>query len=184
MRTYEAIQLAIKAHDKQFRKLDGDIYAAHPLEVGIILASNNYDTDIIIAGILHDTVEDTYVTLEEIAYQFGDHVRDLVAGCSEEDKSLPWKDRKLAALDTVACCGDLGVKLIFCADKLSNIKSILRYIENSSDNDLWSKFNAGFNEQKWYYTESLKVLSDLEDTKMYIELKETIDLVFNDGEPI
>lgn len=178
MRTYEAIQLAIKAHDKQFRKLDGDIYAAHPLEVGIILASNNYDSDIIIAGILHDTVEDTYVTLEEIAFQFGDHVRYLVAGCSEDDKSLPWKDRKLSALDTVGNCGDIGVKLIFCADKISNIKSIIRYKENSSDSDLWSKFNAGFEDQKWYYTQSLRILSDLKDTKIYKELKESIDIVF------
>jgi len=178
MRTYEAIQLAIKAHDRQFRKLDGDIYAAHPLEVGIILASNNCDIDIIIAGILHDTVEDTYVTLEDIAFQFGNHVRDLVAGCSEEDKSLPWKERKLIALDTVENCGDIGVKLIFCADKLSNIKSIIRYKENSSDSDLWSKFNAGFDDQNWYYSESLKVLSDLKDTKMYSELKESIDIVF------
>ncbi|MGB3366817.1 MAG: HD domain-containing protein [Acidaminobacteraceae bacterium] len=178
MRTYEAIQLAIKAHDKQFRKLDGDIYAAHPIEVGIILASNNYETDIIIAGILHDTVEDTYVTLDDIASQFGNHVRSLVDGCSENDKSLAWKNRKLNALDTVENCDDIGVKLIFCADKLSNIQSIIRYKQNSSDKDLWSKFNAGFEDQKWYYTESLRVLNDLKDTKMYLELKDSIDIVF------
>lgn len=178
MRTYEAIQLAIKAHDKQFRKLDGDIYAAHPLEVGIILASNNYDTDIIIAGILHDTVEDTYVTLEDIAFQFGDHVKELVSGCSEKDKSLSWKERKLAALDTVINSSDIGIKLVFCADKLSNIKSIIRYMENSTDKDLWTKFNAGFEDQKWYYSQSLKVLNELSNTKMYLELEEAIETVF------
>lgn len=180
MRIYEAIQLAIKAHDKQFRKLDGDIYAAHPLEVGIILASNNYDEDIVIAGILHDTVEDTYVTLEDISYQFGDHVKNLVSGCSEKNKSLPWKERKIDALKTINSTDEIGIKLIFCADKLSNIKSIIRYKENSSDEDLWSKFNAGFEDQKWYYTQAINSLLDLKDTTMYIKLRECIGHVFYD----
>ncbi len=178
MRTYEAIQLAIRAHNNQYRKLDGDIYVAHPLEVGIILASNSYDTDIIIAGILHDTVEDTFVSLEDIGTQFGERVKNLVSGCSEKDKSLNWKERKIHALAAVENSLDPGVKVVFCADKLSNIKSILRYRECNPHMDLWSKFNAGFEEQKWYYTESLKILACLNGTKMYQDLKCTIDLVF------
>lgn len=178
MKIYEAIQLAIKAHQDQYRKLDGDIYAAHPIEVGIMLASHNFDEEVVIAGILHDTVEDTEVTLEDILEQFGERVHDLVKGCSERDKSLSWKERKIDALRVISLTNDNDVKAIFLADKLSNIKSMIRYMENGGTRDIWTKFNAGFEDQKWYFTEALRVLNTLDDLDMYQDLKLCIEKLF------
>jgi len=177
MRLYEAIQLAMKAHAKQVRKLDGDIYAAHPIEVGIMLSIADANEDVIIAGILHDTVEDTDVTLADIKAQFGDRVEELVRGCSEPDKSKSWKERKMQMLTFVNNGADFETKMIILADKLSNIRSIYRNLE-TMENCLWDKFNAGYEEQKWYLTEMCKALDDLSNLAMHEEYCRYVKLVF------
>ncbi len=177
MRLYEAIQMALNAHDKQVRKLDGDIYAAHPIEVGMILLKLNVSDDIVIAGILHDTVEDTDVTLEDIEMQFGRHVSRLVKGCSEPDKSLSWRTRKEYMLDYVENKADYDTKLIILADKLSNIRSIYRNLETMGD-ALWDKFNAGYEEQMWYSTEMCRALRELTGLAIYEEYCHYLKLVF------
>lgn len=177
MRLYEAIQLALNAHDKQIRKLDGDIYAAHPIEVGMMLLAMNADEDVVIAGILHDTIEDTYVTLSDIKDQFGNRVAELVKGCSEPDKSRPWSERKQYMLDFVKNDADFDMKMIILADKLSNIRSIYRNLETMGDK-LWDCFNAGYEDQKWYNTEMCKNLDDLSHITMHEEYCRYVKLVF------
>ena len=68
-----AYLLASKLHEGQFRQ-SGEPYITHPLYVAYILASTYNDTETIVAGLLHDTIEDTDITLEEIANQFGNSV--------------------------------------------------------------------------------------------------------------
>ncbi len=179
MRLYEAIQFAIKAHAKQVRKLDGDIYAAHPIEVGMMLSGIDAKEDVVIAGLLHDTVEDTYVTLEDIAEQFGERVAELVKGCSEPDKSLPWIDRKKYMLKFVTEHADFDTKTIILADKLSNIRSIYRNLETMGD-DLWDKFNAGYEEQKWYGYAMCDALKATDCLAMHEEYCRYLKLVFGD----
>lgn len=175
---YDAIKMALEAHDNQFRKLDGDIYAAHPIEVALLLASAGASEDVQIAGILHDTLEDTELTVEEIRTHFGNRVSDLVVACSEPDKDLPWKSRKENALAFMRSCGDPAVKLILLADKLSNIKSIHRNL-SIMEGALWDNFNAGFEEQKWYFRESLDALESLSDTDMYKRFAVYVHQVFD-----
>lgn len=177
MRLYEAIQLALKAHSKQIRKLDGDIYAAHPIEVGMMLLKVDASEDVVIAGILHDTVEDTYVTIEDIRKQFGDRVAELVKGCSEPDKSKPWLERKEFMLDFVVNKADFDMKMIILADKLSNIRSVYRNLETMGD-DLWDKFNAGYEEQKWYSVEMCRALNETSCLTMHEEFCRYVKLVF------
>jgi (p)ppGpp synthase/HD superfamily hydrolase len=176
MRLYEAIQLALNAHDKQLRKLDGDIYAAHPIEVGMILQGLDVSEDVVIAGILHDTVEDTSVTLKQIETQFGKQVSHLVKGCSEPDKNLPWKTRKEYMLDFVIHEADYDTQLIILADKLSNIRSVYRNLETMGDT-LWDKFNAGYEDQKWYGLEMSKALKGLSGLAIYEEYCHYLKLV-------
>ena len=86
----KAIEFAAKAHQGQMRKGQDVPYIVHPFTVSAILKEQNCDEHVIIAGLLHDTVEDTAVSLESLRFDFGDQIADLVAICTEPDKGLPW----------------------------------------------------------------------------------------------
>lgn len=173
MNIYNAIHLAIQAHDQQKRKVDNDIYVTHPLEVGMLLAKNGFSDEMIVAGVLHDTIEDTLLELESVRNQFGELVAEYVNACTEQNKSLPWLDRKLAYLKHMETA-PIEVLFIICADKISNIKSIYR----NQDDTIWSKFNAGYEDQKWYYNAVLRALAPISDHALYMELDHYIKAVF------
>ena len=175
---YKAIHMAIKAHENQVRKLDNDMYVAHPLEVGITLARHNMPEEVIVAGILHDTVEDTTLSLEDIEAEFGHLVRTYVDYCSEKNKCDSWKNRKIEYLNRLIDA-PIDVMYIVCADKLTNIKSIARHYERLG-HIIWDKFNAGFIDQKWYYLAILDILHPIHAHPLYIELEQTVKLVFKD----
>jgi (p)ppGpp synthase/HD superfamily hydrolase len=174
---YSAIQFTLIAHENQRRKIDGDIYAAHPIETAIMLASCGCDEDVIIAGLLHDTLEDTATTYEEILSQFGARVVSLVQECSERDKMQEWHVRKQETLQFIRTSASHEAKIIILSDKLSNIKSIHRGLKTLGD-DMWLRFNAGYEDQKWYFNEALDALAELEDMEMYKSLKNYISMVF------
>lgn len=176
MLIYKAIQMAIKAHEHQLRKLDNEVYVAHPIEVGVILAKHNLPDEVIIAGILHDTVEDTSLTLAQIESEFGSCVAAYVKLCSELNKSDPWKKRKLDYLEHLKHA-PIDVLYIVCVDKLTNIQSIQRNFEVYGS-AIWQKFNAGYEEQKWYYEAILERLSPISDHPLYKALQSAIRSVF------
>src|SRR5262245_64373722 len=95
-RTEHAIAMAIRAHDTQVRKGDGKLpYVVHPVTAALILSRYSGDEDTIIAGLLHDTIEDTLVTAEEIEREFGPKVRDIVLDVTESRlPNLSWETRK------------------------------------------------------------------------------------------
>ena len=94
---HNAIIYAAKKHEGQVRKGTDTPYIVHPMEVMQILTAAGCGEDVIVAGILHDTVEDTDATLEEISALFGEKVARLVAHESE-DKSKTWRERKSATI--------------------------------------------------------------------------------------
>lgn len=179
MRVYDAIEMAILAHKEQIRKLDGVIYVAHPIEVGMMLAQSGASEEVIIAGILHDTVEDTVITLGDIEKRFGARVMELVKACSEEDKSLSWRARKEAMLEKMCSGTDDEVNMILIADKISNLQSIYRNLEEMGDS-LWDCFNAGYEDQKWYFCSICDCLKDLAGTPFYDEMCGFVDKIFKD----
>ena len=131
-RVSKAVELAKKAHEGQFRKT-GEPYIVHPLAVKKILEEWGMDEDTIIAGVLHDTVEDTAVTLDDIRKEFGDSVAFLVdgvtklstarAGMRDIDTYLPeTKDNFLRLL--IALGADIRVLIIKLADRLHNIRTL------------------------------------------------------------
>lgn len=166
-----AIEFATKKHSGQFRKATTIPYILHPLEVLQILYSMRADTNLMIAGVLHDTVEDTDTTLDEIKELFGDDVAELVASNSE-DKSKSWDERKQHTIDELASAPK-RVKMLIMADKLSNIRSIAYDYEARGDG-LWKRFNAPKEKQAWYYDGILDALYDMQDIpdceKAYWEL--------------
>lgn len=148
-RLNRAIIFATEKHRGQFRKSTTIPYIMHPIEVMQILYSMRADTDLLIAGVLHDTVEDTDTTLDEIQQIFGDGVAELVASNSE-DKSKSWKERKQHTIDELAKAPQ-RVKMLVMADKLSNSRSLAIDYANIGD-ELWTRFNAPKEKQAWYYS--------------------------------
>jgi (p)ppGpp synthase/HD superfamily hydrolase len=152
---FDAIEFATNAHKGQLRKGSRLPYIYHPLAVGRILLEAGYETDIVIGGILHDTVEDTQVTIEEIASLFGERVAALVAGASEKNKADTWENRKRETIEKLDTA-DLGVCAVSCADKLDNIRSIRADIDVIGE-EVWKRFKRSKESQKWYYTRLVPV---------------------------
>ena len=131
-RIQQAIDIATKAHEGQLRKT-GEPYIIHPLAVMKILEEWNMDEDTIIAGILHDTVEDTNLTLKEIEDTFGKDVAFLVngvtklgkarAGMKDLDEYLPKTGDNLLKL-LIATGQDIRVLIIKLADRLHNLRTL------------------------------------------------------------
>lgn len=149
-RLYDAIELAARAHHGQVRKGTEIPYIVHPLAVAGILIRANCPEHLIIAGILHDTLEDTPVRLEEIRSQFGREVADLVVALSEPDKKAPWEERKAHTIDHLEQVATLDVLLVSVADKLDNMRAIRDGLESDGE-DFWLRFNRPRESQKWYY---------------------------------
>ena len=122
-----AYQTAEAAHAGQ-RRLSGEPFIEHPLAVAQILADLRLDTTTLEAGLLHDTVEDTTVSLETIEAEFGEDVAEIVDGLTKLDK-LQFQTRELAQAENVrkmivAMAGDIRVLLIKLADRLHNMRTL------------------------------------------------------------
>ncbi len=139
-RIQKAILFAIKTHEideKQKRKGKDIPYITHPLTVGLILSSAGASEDVVIAGILHDTIEDSIkenkVTREMIVEQFGEGVAELVLSVTEQDKSLSWEERKKEALEHIKTFSNDSL-LVKSADIVSNItETIDDYQKNGEE---------------------------------------------------
>ncbi|MBR1534983.1 MAG: HD domain-containing protein [Ruminococcus sp.] len=152
----EAIIYATVMHQGKVRKLGNTPYILHPLEVAQILSAMTNDQDVITAGILHDIVEDTDGTLEEIEKRFGERVAFLVSSESENDypgesKDASWKRRKEESLKVLKNTDDQGVRMLWLADKLANIRSLAGGYSEYGE-QLWESFHQRDPEmQHWYY---------------------------------
>lgn len=157
----------------QKRKGSGLPYIIHPMEVWQILRNNNCSTTVQVAGLLHDTLEDTDTSPEEIKEKFGADVLALVQ-TESEDKTKSWKERKQATLDALEKASH-ETKQVCCADKLSNCLAQL-YDYNQIGDALFERFNKESTPQLqgWYYKGIVKALSSLEGEKMYADLKDTV----------
>ncbi|HBE90791.1 MAG: hypothetical protein A3E37_02790 [Candidatus Andersenbacteria bacterium RIFCSPHIGHO2_12_FULL_46_9] len=136
----KAIRFAITAHDGQTRKGKDIPYITHPLTVALILSQVGASEDVIVAGILHDVVEDSDVELDDVQEQFGEPVADLVKAVTEEDKGLPWETRKRIALGHIKDMNHDAL-LLKSADVLHNLLELVHDGEEQGD-VVFEKFNA------------------------------------------
>ena len=177
-----AIVFAVRAHAGIERRGKGFPYIVHPMEAVEIVATITPDQELLAAAVLHDTVEDTDVTIEQIRAEFGDRVAALVASESEDkdsgvSKEESWHARKQAAIDRLASAS-LDSKIVALGDKLSNMRAIARDYAVQGDK-LWNLFNTKDpKEHEWHYRELANALSDLKDTFAYKEFEQLVNQVF------
>jgi (p)ppGpp synthase/HD superfamily hydrolase len=141
-RIEHAIALAVRAHEAQIRKGDGQLpYIVHPVTVALILSRFTGDEDTIIAGLLHDTLEDTLVTAGEIEQAFGEKVRDTVLDVTESPlPGLSWDTRKARYLRRLQTAPRPSL-LVAGADKIANLISMIAAHATVGDS-LWERFHA------------------------------------------
>ena len=157
-RIFQAIEFATKAHTGQFRKGTKVPYIVHPLGVCKILIEAGCSDEVVMAGILHDTVEDSSTTIADIRRSFGEEVASLVQGASEPDKSETWENRKQHTLESLGNA-PMDVVLVSLADKLDNIRDIRADYEKLGD-DVFSRFSRPKDKQEWYYRSMADVFSE------------------------
>ena len=132
-RMKQALQYAVLAHENQHR-LSGEPYIIHPIQVAKMLFEMGFNSDVIIAGLLHDTVEDTGTTLENLKNEFGSEVADLVDGVTKISriKSENIKQRQAENIRKMllSMVNDIRIILIKLADKLHNMRT-LEYLDRA-----------------------------------------------------
>lgn len=171
-----AIVFATKAHSGTLRKKDGIPYILHPMEVASIAGGITTDVEVLTAALLHDTVEDTNVTLDTIKSQFGDRVAALVASETEDKRrdrspAETWMQRKVESLAALRNAVDPGVRVLWLSDKLANMRSFARQYEKEGDR-MWKDYNqTDPAQQAWYYRTIEALTSDLKDTNAWKELR-------------
>ena len=178
-----AIVFAVQAHAGTERRGKGFPYIVHPMEAVAIVATMTADQELLAAAALHDTVEDTHVSVEDLRARFGERIAALVAqesdvmieNLSEEDS---WHARKQAAIDRLAAAPH-DAKMVALGDKLSNMRAIARDYADIGDT-LWNLFHTKDpKEHEWHYRGLAMALQELQDTWAYKEFVALIDQVFS-----
>ena len=180
-----AIVFAVRAHAGTERRGKGFPYIVHPMEAMEIVATITPDQELLAAAALHDTVEDTDVTVEQIREEFGDRIANLVASESDEfpeglSEEESWHMRKQAAIDRLGAASH-DAKIVALGDKLSNMRAIARDYALKGD-ALWSIFHVKDKaSHEWHYRGLEESLRELEGTFAFKELEGLVDRVFGDS---
>ena len=180
-----AIVFATRAHSGTYRKGTSIPYIVHPIEAAAIVSTMTADPDMIAAAVLHDVVEDTDATVEEISFFFNEHIARLVEAESENKrKDLPpqetWMVRKMETLEFLRTKADREAKILALADKLSNMRAIHRD-QNTVGDKLWERFNEkDKSKHGWMYRQVANALSELSDTFAWQEYDELVRKTFEE----
>jgi (p)ppGpp synthase/HD superfamily hydrolase len=154
-RVRDALRFAVEHHGDRLRKGSIGPYHLHPIAVATMLVASGAPEDVVVAGYLHDLVEDEDVTLDDVERLFGADVRRLVDAVTERKLSptgarRPWRERKEEAIDHLADA-PLDVLALKGADLCANIGDVVmdHAVVGTA---VWGRFGAGRDEQVWYYT--------------------------------
>ncbi len=159
-----ALRRAAYWHRAQTRKATDIPYIQHPVAVAMIVDRLGFGEDVVIAALLHDVVEDTEATFENVASEFGDSVASLVRDLSEEKtdaqgRKRPWADRKREHLEALSRTS-VSARAVALADRLHNLTSMQADLSGTADPDtFWSRFNASKADIFRQYHDSIALLS-------------------------
>lgn len=176
-----AAAFAVNAHKGVARKGKGYPYSLHVMEAATIVATMTDDPEMIAAAFLHDVIEDTDYTYEDLLKEFGKRVADFVMSESDApgdgSRSDSWRERKIQTMNRLAN-SSREVKIIAMGDKLSNMRAIWRDYQEQGDS-LWQIFNVKERSaHEWHYRTLATCLSELSDTFAYKEFVMKVDQIF------
>lgn len=179
MTLYERVlTVAVGAHKEQVRKHDGSPYVIHPIMVARILERSGFGEEVQAAGLVHDVLEDTAMTEEDLRRLVSDEVVDIVTAVSE-DKDLPWEERKEHYIASVVAAGE-SVWAVSVADKIHNAESLITHYEKVGP-AVWQVFNRGKEKKVWFERTLLARLQTvwqhplLEEYARLVSILETLD---------
>jgi myo-inositol-1(or 4)-monophosphatase len=172
----EAAEFAAKAHEGVMRKGSRIPYIYHPMEVALVVSQMTDDEELIAAAYLHDVLEDTPTTAEELRELFGDRVVALVMA-ETEDKSRSWRERKAHTIEHVKYA-PREIQILTLADKVCNLRSTARDYLMIGD-EVWERFREKHkSSHQWYFRGLLDSLVDLEDEPAYQEMLQWYKFIF------
>ena len=173
-----AILFAVRAHAGTPRRGKGFPYIVHPMEALAIVATMTDDQELLAAAALHDVVEDTDVTLDDLRSQFGERVAALVDTESDRNgEGKDWRTRKEESLKRLREASRDG-KIVAVGDKLSNMRAIARDFTTKGE-VFWDLFHIKEKSvHAWRYHALLDALSDLSDTYAYQEFEFLVNRIF------
>ncbi|MCR5821785.1 MAG: HD domain-containing protein [Bacteroidales bacterium] len=173
----KAAKFAVEAHRGAERRGKGFPYIIHPMEAASIVATVTNDPEMLAAAILHDTVEDTDVTIEQIEELFGPRVARLVH-VETAQKGASWRARREVQIERFRKA-DRDCQIVALGDKLSNLRAIALDYHELGD-ALWSRFHApqGKKDIEWYYRSLAAALDKLADTAPHQEFISLVESTF------
>lgn len=178
-----AVLFAAMAHSGVKRKGSHIPYLVHPIEAAAIVAEMTEDEELMAAAVLHDVLEDTEVTPQELEMYFGERVLHYVLGESEDKRRhLPpedtWKLRKQETIDFLKEKADKNAKILALGDKLSNLRSIQRDLERVGDS-FWERFHQKDRAMHaWMHRELADALSELREYPAWKEYEHLVEQIF------
>ena len=180
-----AIIFATKAHSGTTRTGTNVPYIVHPIEAAAIVSAMTDDEEVIAAAVLHDVLEDTEATEDDLLARFGRRITELVIGETEDKRrnfpaALTWKVRKEETIAFLKTKADRDAKMLALADKLSNLRAIHRDVCVIGD-AVWERFNVkDKNMHAWMYRSIAEALQDLKDQPTWQEYALLVEKVFGD----
>lgn len=180
----KAFWYAVKAHKGQMRKDGKTPYIAHPVEVAEIVGTITEDPRVVAAALLHDVIEDTPVKMQDLIRVFGVYIADLVADETENKRrGLPaketWEIRKKEMIVRIGSASK-EAKMISLSDKLSNLRSIRKAMQESGD-EVWTWFHQDDKEkQAWFYRAMKEQYVGLKSTAAWKQYDNLVKEIFGD----
>jgi len=181
-RLYRAYAYAAKAHLGQFRKKTQIPYFTHIITTMNYAVELTQDIEVLQAAILHDTVEDTWVTFDDLRRTFGDRIARLVESETENKRrDMPaaqtWEIRKRETIEHLKNASS-DAKLIILADKTANLESIVRE-QHYLGVEIWDKFNQPDKaKQEWYFRAVKDQLAEFCDTSVMKAYDRYLEILF------
>lgn len=172
----KAARIAVEAHDGQKRKNDGSPYIVHPFMVASQVIKHGFKDEVIAAALVHDVLEDTGVSEEQLRQELGDKIVEMVKNVTYRE-DLEWKEKR-EDYNKRVIEGSEGAKAISVADKIHNLTNLLESYEEMGP-ALWDKFNRGREEKLWSEETLLEGLKEVWKHPLLNEYEELVEKMRN-----
>jgi (p)ppGpp synthase/HD superfamily hydrolase len=171
----KALRIAVLYHKDQKRKVDNLPYIVHPVMVALKLAKYGFDDVVIAAALVHDILEDTDFTKENLEKELGPKVLEIVESISHDDNIKDWVERKKRYIQKVRNAS-FEAKIVSLADKIHNLESLLIAYEQLGPS-VWDKFNTTKDKKIWAENELLEMYKQTLNHPLVIEYQNLVNKI-------